>query len=429
MIRKDVNNPQYARMPPRTPDPRTYRPVITDDSDAPRLHQKPCKFWKFGKCNWGWGCHYLHGNTLADDPRRPEYKGQAIDFTQFPRPVAASHFSPQNAAPTEDYSKAKPLRNPTVEVIVTNKLCFPLATSIKNICLQNYINILYYKSTPNDLFYQMPPEKLKSKIESKRSDFIIYVDSNNLTLYPDSISITQQNLADVIHRRWDILNNNLTVDQIELLTSSDLENIITNLTSLENISNTVEEFQNQTANFLSSFSLEECRATTEELQEFRSQLQGFFGRLNLANSVIAEMQLFGSTSSQQPGVVLPGSLPPSNGLSPPMQRALSFTIATYLTQMHVCLMHINKLLNEFSIAQTIFATANYKSVAMHPTPLCALPFASMCNDNQQRYRMANSTDYDQKLETDVNVEMRARYSINFREQNGFDTNHFNQFLQ
>ena len=415
------NYKSQNRKPPHTPDPRSFRaPPGEEANETVKLHQKPCKFWKFGKCNWGWGCRFLHGNTLDDDPRRPEYRGPAIDFTQFPRPMATSPIS--QLSHTDDQSRIKQIRNPLVEIVVSGNQGFALASVIKDICLRNFIDVLYFKATTENPFPIMTSEAAKEKISSKSSDFIIFIDFNVIILYPDSVSVTQQNISDVIHRRWDIMNNNLSLDQIELLSMTDIEAIITKLTSLENIATTVGEFQDETSNIISSLSLENCRTTQQQLVAFRKKLTIFFGRLNLANSIIADMPLY-ATMTPIKGSIVPSFVPSASGLSPPMQRVLSYTIGVYLTQIHVCTYHINKLLNEFVVTTSCFPTVASTSISIHPTPLCALPIEAIFHDDIQRYNI----EYGRRLEPDVNVDVRTPYYINFRDTDGTDP--FNHYFQ
>lgn len=422
MKRGGGNYKTQNRKPPHTPDPRTFRSPPADESnETVKLHQKPCKFWKFGKCNWGWGCRFLHGNTLADDPRRPEYRGPAVDFTQFPRPMATSPIS--QLSHTDDQSRIKQIRNPLVEIVASGNQVFTIANAIKDSCLRNFIDVLFFNGTPENPFPIMTSEAAKEKIASNCSDFIIFIDFNIIILYPDSISVTQQNIAEIIHRRWDIMNNNLSLDQIELLSMSDIEAIITKLTSLENIATTVGEFQDETSNIISSLLLESCRTTQPQLGLFRKKLANFFGRLNLANSIIADMPLYASMTPIK-GSIVPTFVPSVNGLSPPMQRVLSYTVGVYLTQIHVCIYHINKLLNEYVVTASCFPTVTSNSIAMHPTPLCALPIEAIIQDDNQRINVESG----RRLEPDVNVEVRTPYFINFRDTDGADpfNNHYFQ---
>ena len=323
---------------------------------------------------------------------------------------------------TDDQSRVKQIRNPLVEIMISGNESVQGAKRVKEMCLRNNIDVLLYRGGLNEEFPTMSLDDAKQRVLLKMSDFVIFIESNNIVLLPEAVAINQNNMTDVIHRRWDSMNNNLSPEQIELMSVSDLENVISRLTSLDNISATVNDLQNEAANILTSFSLADCKVQNPQIVAFRQKLLTFFGKLNLANSVIADMPLY-SNSTLIPGTILQGFMPPPNGLSPPMQRVLSYLIGTYLTQIHVCLSQMNKLLNEYSAAPTVFATASSNPNAVHPTPLCALPFSLICTDDFQRQRM----EYGRRIEPDANVDMQNMYSITFRESNGFYSNPLNQF--
>jgi hypothetical protein len=153
----------------------------------------------------------------------------------------------------------------------------------------------------------------------KTSDFILYVVVATLTLFPDELSVTQHNLFNIIHAKWNLLTCNLAIDQIELMSSPELEELITRLTMLDAISSTTCDLQNETASMLASLSLAECRAQTHQMVQLRQKLTSFFGKLNLAHSIVADLPLYASARPMD-GRIIDDREPLSGGLSLPPQR-------------------------------------------------------------------------------------------------------------
>lgn len=417
---KRGGKPHPYRRPPQTPDPRVKSPQTDDVSEASKLHQKPCKFWKFGKCNWGWGCRFLHGNSQADDPRRPEYRGAAIDFTQFPRPIASSpHFNMASPLHVDDQSRMKSLRNPVVEIVISNEYSTDLAIQLRETFLRSSIDVLL-----TDAIMMLSSNAAKDRFQAHNSDFMLYIDQSHIVAFPDSVPVTQSNVVDYIHRQWNIMNNNLTIEQIELLTPTELEAIITKLTTLEKIAPTVSQLQNEVSDAIASMSSNDCKFKPQALSQLRSKLIAFFGKLNLANSIIADLPIY---SSAQPfsGNLMQGAPPTPNGLSLPVQKALGFILGQGLTQIHMCIAHVNKMMGEYTFNTTCFAMAKENAIGLHPTPLCAIDCASICTEETKQ--QFNQGRRAVNIEPDVSVEIRTPYQISFRDGMGMDSNVFNPF--
>ena len=413
---------KHTRRTPKTPDPRSTKPVASEDmSEAAKLHQKPCRFWRIGRCNWGWGCRFLHGTSTSEDPRRPEYRGPAVDFTQFPGPMAAGHFSPQSPLHADDQNRTKPIRNPVVKIVIGSQQAGQYVRQVQEALLRASVDVL---REGGDGDTPMTKEQVNEKLQQKHSDFILFLDVGGFYLFPDEVPVTIQNVGEVVKRKWDLTINNLSADYIELLTGSELEAIITKLTTLDNISANVCELQNETANVMASLSLNNCRAQPEQIQQLRQKLANFFGKLNLANSIVADMPLYMPVQETRGEIVHVTGQPP-NGLSFPMQRMLAYIIGENLTQLHMCLSHVNKMLGEFVMAPTTyFAMASGNSAALHPTPLCPPSASLICSEEPQtRGRM----ELGRRIEPEVTVEMGTPYSISFREGHGLDVNPFSQY--
>ncbi|KAJ3446503.1 zinc finger ccch domain protein-related [Anaeramoeba flamelloides] len=56
--------------------------TISYNKFDPRLYTVPCKYWEGGNCKMGEHCRFLHGETLSDDPRRPEYNEKKKSYLQ-----------------------------------------------------------------------------------------------------------------------------------------------------------------------------------------------------------------------------------------------------------------------------------------------------------------------------------------------------------
>lgn len=402
--------PKHFHKQPRTPDPRVRIPVQDDATEAAKLHQKACKFWKFGKCNWGWGCRFLHGSTHAEDPRRPEYRGPAIDFTQFPRPIVSSpHFNMSSPLHADDQSRVKALRNPVVDVVLSGPAVIPAATQLRDTLLRNNCDVI---NLPEQAKY-LTAADIQARYMQNLSDYIVFIDLSGITVYPGSEMVSPANAADYIHDNWDIQNNNLNLEQLELLTTSELEGIITKLTTLDNIETSVASLQNDTADAISSISTASCKYKRPELIELRMRLYAFFARLNLANSIISDMPIYASQSGQG-GMVVSFMPQPPTGLSAATQKVLIYMIGRWLSQIHMCIAHVNRMLGELQPGTSCFAVPGPTSPGMHPTPLCAPVCAAICGEER-----APRIEFGRRLEPEVAVEMPTQYSISFRDS--FDT--------
>ena len=403
---------------PRTPDARSPKAAAAEDmSDATKLYQKPCRFWKVGKCSWGWGCRFYHGATCQEDPRHPEYKGGAIDFTQFPRPVTPGHFSSQSPLHLEDQTRVKQLRSAVVQIFIAVDQVASTADQFKEALLRGGVDVLGAAPIVG------AHEQADARIGERATDFVVLVELSRVVLLPGDVPVTVQNVAEVVKRRWDIANHNLGVEYIELMTRAELEKIVTELTTLDNISSTVCELQNETANAMASLSLTGCQAQPPQLNGLRQKLRNFFGKLNLANSTIADFPIYG-TSQPARGEIVSAVQPPLSGLSLPMQRMLSYIVGQHLTQIHMCIAHVNRMLGELTLApSTSFVMATSTSSSLHPTPLAAPSAAVVCADQPARARI----EFGRRIEPEVAVDMRTPYAISFRESNGMDVNPFSQF--
>lgn len=414
--------PPYARRPNRQ-DPRAKPSPVEEIVDSPKLHQVQCKFWKIGKCNWGWGCRFLHGPSVTDDPRRPEYRGPAVDFTQFPRPMAGGHFSPQSPLHTDDQSRVNQIRKPVVEIIISNSQGMRIAQDLKTRFFNSAINVLCSSSDGNIKYQMMSSEQVAARHEQGESDFIVFVEATAIRLFPGEQQVTVASCCDVIKRKWDVMNNNLTAEELELMTREELEEIIARLTTLDNISAQVCKLQNDTANAMASLSLSADRQTQEKpLGELRTELSTFFGKLNLANSVISDLPLNNSSAGGR-GKAVTVCEPITPSLSLPVQKVLSYMMGQFLTQIHVCLAHVSRMIGDFVVNPASFSTA-ISTTSLHPTPLSAVCVCSVCDDDAPA---ARGMEFGRRLEPEVTAKMSTGYSVSFRDHQGMDTNPFNQF--
>jgi hypothetical protein len=268
----------------------------------------------------------------------------------------------------------------------------------------------------------LAPDDVVEVLAEQSSDFVLLVDVGGAALHPGGVSVTHHNFFNVVHRKWDNMIYNFAIDQIELLTMPEFEAIIAKLTNLDNIPATISELQNETANALASLSLVDCKTQPVQLIQLRQKLAHFFGRLSLAHSIVTDLPLY-SPVRQPQGAVVEVAQPPPNGLSLPLHRMLAYLLGRNLTQVHVCISHINKMLGEFTHTPTTsFTLVTPGSASLHGSPLCAPDAASICGEESPRMR----ADYG-RTEPDVTLEVRTPYSISFREGSGLDTNPFSQF--
>ncbi|EAX95107.1 hypothetical protein TVAG_033270 [Trichomonas vaginalis G3] len=391
----------------RTPDPRNQgnSPHIRGQGDFPKLNLTPCKFWKLGKCDWGWSCRFLHGDSVDEDPRRPEYTGPPIDFTQFPRPVVSSpHYNAQSPLHAEDQSRVKPFRNPVVEIILANTTFKSQFSRIRDTLSSSCIDTL----SSTDMF--LNAEQAKARMEEDQSDYILFVDQSGYTIIPDYIQCPLQNVAQIINLNWAAKCNNFTLEQLELLTNHELEQVILRIApdSLDNIEETILNLQNSTADAIASSTTATCAVNTKDVMEIKRKLQEFFSQLNLVNTIIADMPIYLNAEPQK-GKIVQVKPPPPGGLSSSTQKVLSFIMGRSLSQIHMCIHHINKLLGCVTPAKTVFASPDIKSAGLHPTPLSASLCSAICGEET-----APRVEFGRRLEPEVTVDTPTQYTISFR---------------
>lgn len=391
----------------KTPDPRNQngQQQGRGNGDFPKLNLTPCKFWKLGKCDWGWSCRFLHGDSVEDDPRRPEYCGPPIDFTQFPRPVISSpHYSAQSPLHAEDQSRVKPFRNPVVEIILANSSMLSQMTRIRETLNNNCIDTLQSSDS------YMSIDQAKNRLELEQSDYIVFADPTGMLILPDSIQCNIASMSQIINTNWYAKYNNFSLEQLELLTNQELEQVILKIAPdiLDNIDETIVNLQNSTADAIASVSTNSCAANSKELTEVKRKLQEFFAQLNLVNTIIADMPIYMNVEPQLGRTVsVKGQNP--GGLSSSAQKVLSFIMGRSLSQIHTCIHQINRLLNCVVPPKTIFASPDIKSPGFHPSPLTAPLCSSICGEE-----VKPRIEYGRRLEPDVTVDIPTQYTISFR---------------
>ena len=340
-----------------------------------------CKFWKFGKCNWGWGCRFLHGNYLSDDPRRPEYRGPPVDFTQFPRPISSSSPSFYHS---DDQIRSKPIRNPVVQISISNDKCFKLATTMKELLLRNNIDVLQEPT-----FQILTHETATTNIDQHKADFIMFIDTNVIIMLMsesnkvNSVTVQHQLVVEWIHRHWRSMNNNLTVEELELMPTVSLETLIKQLvfqtTNLEDFTPTVSKFQEQVRCAIASQEFETCKIKQEDLLQLRNEISTYFGKLNMAYSIITDYTTYGN-STPISGTCVSITPEKPNGISVPLQKVLLFLLGQIMTQIHVCLTTINKLLGEpLAPPSAPFAIATGISPGLRSSPFCFVDCTNLVN--------------------------------------------------
>ena len=434
--------PQGYYRQAKTPDPRIKNQDQRDCSvpedgkqeqyiDPSILFLSPCKFWKSGKCDWGWSCRFLHGVATNDDPRRPEYRGQPVDFTKFPRPISAS--SPYlnsnqqsmsaalNTIRAEDQSRFKLLRNPVVDIVSSSPALNSQVQSCKDLFLKNNINILYSDSSK---YYNLNKTKEQFELDDSNSDYVLFIDiSGTYLLLPDHktdpIPCTLSNICETILNDWDMRNNNFTLEQLELLSSSELEQILLKLTPhvLDNIEENVQNLQNETSDAIASMTTASCKFTKEDIKSLRSKMLSFFGKLNLANFMIADLPIYANKEPKH-GQNVQFRLPKPGGLSQPTQKVMLYIIGTALTRIHVCISHLNKILGEYKQNKTAYAQITPNAPCLHQSSLCS-PNCSMICAVPGDVDKFNRFEYNRHLEPEVAVDMPTQYSLSFRSR-GFN---------
>ena len=426
----------------KTPDPRLKNQDQRDGGtpnggrqeqsiDPSKLFQIPCRFWKTGKCDWGWSCRFLHGTAVEDDPRRPEYRGQPIDFTQFPKPfnLSSPHINPAqqsmsavlNTIRAEDQNRFKILRNPVIEIFSSAPTVSSQVQNYKDLFVRNNINVLKTDSTS-----YLPLSKIKEQFEfdDSRSDYILYIDISGLYLllpdHSEPVSCTFSNICMVILNDWNTRNNNFSLEQLELLSTLELEQILVKLTPdvLENIEENIQTLQNETTDAITSMTTNNCKYSKEDIIALRSKLLTFFGKLNLANFMIADLPIY-SNVDPKPGHVVQFRAPKPVGLSHSTQKVLLYLIGSALSQLHVCLSHLNKALGEYKVAKSSYSLITPASPCLHQSPLCSADCEIICTVPEERLEKLNKTDFNRNLEPEVAVDMPTQYSLSFRSR-GFD---------
>lgn len=423
----------------KTPDPRIKNQDQREGgqgggrseqtADPSRLFQTPCKFWKIGKCDWGWSCRFLHGASPDDDPRRPEYRGPPIDFTQFPRPIVSSspHFnisSPgmmgyggmSTSLHAEDQSRVKKFRNPCVKIVSSTASVKGQVQSCKDSLLRSSVDVLL-----SDSSNYMTLNEAKERFEKEEdSDYVLFIDISGMNLLlpdhaADPVPVTNNNAMVVIQNDWDVRNNNFTLEQLELLSTKELESIILKLTPdvLDNLEENIQTLQNETADAITSTTTTSCKYGTQELQALRTKLQTFFGRLNLVNSIIADLPIYANMDPLI-GQNITSCDPKPGGLSSSTQKVLSYIIGSSLSQIHICLSHINKIMGEYRPSKTTFAQPTMTSPGVHPTPLCAPVCSSICGVTDGSDQGVKRIEYGRRLEPEVAVDLPTDYSLSFR---------------
>ena len=422
----------------KTPDPRNTNSEQKEGGtpnvgrqeqsiDPSKLFQIPCKFWKTGKCDWGWSCRFLHGAEFEHDPRRPEYRSQPIDFTQFPKPFSASspHLSQQqsvsaalNTIRAEDQTRFTVHRKPVVEI-------FPSASSVsgqmqnfKDMLLRNSINVLASDSTR---FYTLNKIKEQFEHDDTRSDYVLYIDISGLYLllpdHSEPLSCTSSNICMVILNDWNTRNNNFSLEQLELLSSTELEQILVKLTPdvLDNIEENMQALQNETTDAIQSMTTNNCKFTKVDIQALRTKILAFFGKLNLANFMIADLPIY-MNREPEPGVIVQSRLPKPVGLSHSTQKVLLYIIGCALSQLHVCLSHLNKALGEYVPMKSSYSQVLPTSPCLHQSPLCSANCEDICKLPEVSLDKLNKLNFDLKrnLEPEVAVDMPTQYSLSFR---------------
>jgi len=404
---------------PKTPDPRVKASPQEDSKELVNLHQRPCKFWGVGKCNWGWGCRFLHGNSFADDPRRPEYRGPAVDFTVFPRPIISSPaFSSSPPMHTDDQTRVKTLRSPVAEIIMSNSNLALTFNSVKESLLANGV----------DLFIQKEPlimalQDARTRLEKHFSDYLIYIDVSGIVVFPEIDTANVTLLPLLLTRHWSSLNNNLSIEQTELMTAPEIIAIISKLTRLESIDGTISSFQDETSKAIVSHSTESCKFTEAMIENLKERMGVFFSKLSSANSMISDMPVFASDSHRQGRLIPHPSSVPIIGLSIFLQRTLLNVTARGLTQIHMCLSHVNKMIGKQQSSNSCYTTPSLTSSCMHPISLIAPVVNSLCSDDKILL-----TEGGKSIEPDVSVDMGTHYTVSFRDPyrsgyNQFGPNH------
>jgi hypothetical protein len=308
-----------------------------------------------------------------------------------------------------DQSRLQQYRNPVVEIIISSYKLKNQISNLKDKLLTNPIDVLY----SNDLVMSL--NDVKDYYAKGNSDFIVYIDVSGFLLLPKGINVSLSSITNIIIDEWNFKNNNLTLEQLELLTSAEMEEKIMKLAPnvFENIEETIQNLQNETNDAIVSSTMDNCKFNTKALTDLRTNLENFFGKLNLANSIIADLPIY---TKYEPDVghqikVCP---PSPNGLSSSAQKVFSYLLGKSLSQIHMCLYHINKLLGEFKANSSAFIAPSITSAGLNPTPLCAPVCSTICGEEP-----TSKIEYGKKLEPEVAVDTPAQYSLSFRKK--FDT--------
>lgn len=339
-----------------------------DINEIVKIHMKPCKFWKAGRCNWGWGCRFFHGENGSDDPRRSEYRGPPVDFTQFPR-VGTNYVNQKN----QNSVVCTTLRKPCVQIYFTSS--FVQSRALQELCQKNGIDVL---NVDQRIYYDN--ETIKNKVKENLSDYVLLVDNNEVTVYPSDEIMASKLIPEWIKNDWNKRNYNLSLGQLELMTSKEVHDVIAKLTKLDKIDETMSSLQDETSIAVTS-SLTQCKFSKEDLSALQGKLACFFSKLNVANSSITDIPVY-SPPAELEGVTVNTCSSTPIGLSIEARKVLEYTIGSYLTQIHMCLNHVYKMIEEVNNELPPGLTSSNNSTpGLHPTPFCPPPCGPIVDGN------------------------------------------------
>ena len=112
----------------------------------------------------------------------------------------------------------------------------------------------------------------------------------------NSAPVPHQLLVEWIHRHWRTMNNNLTLDEIELMTTNNLEALIKQLPSqsvnIDDFTPTISRFQEQVRCAIASQEFESIKIKPADLIQLRAEIFAFFSKLNSAYSLITDLKTY-----------------------------------------------------------------------------------------------------------------------------------------
>ena len=155
-----------------------------------------------------------------------------------------------------------------------------------------------------------------------------------------------------------------------------------------------------------------CKYKREDIETIRADILTFFGKLNLANFMIADLPIYSNIRPKQ-GQIVDHNSPKPVGLSSPTQKVLLYIIGSALSQIHVCLSHLNKLLNEYKPSKISYAPILPSSPCFHQTPISTLNWSTTCSLSDESV-VFNKSSFNRHLEPDVDVDIPTQYSLSFR---------------